>query len=77
MNANGNDPGLTAKAAKPLASELIWEVEGIAAELGLPTRVVYNLLRTQARLTRAAARLRRRHGHRRAPSMTTFRSEWR
>ena len=48
MNANGNDPGLTAKAAKPLASELIWEVEGIAAELGLPVRVAYNLLRTRA-----------------------------
>jgi hypothetical protein len=48
MNVNGNDPGLTAKAAKPLASELVWEVEGIAAELGLPTRVAYNLLRTRA-----------------------------
>ena len=48
MNANGNDPGLTAKAAKPLASELIWEVEGIAEYLGIPTRVAYNLLRTGA-----------------------------
>jgi hypothetical protein len=46
MNTNGNDPGV--KAAKPLAAELVWEVEGIAAELGLPTRVVYNLLRTRA-----------------------------
>ena len=34
--------------AKPsrLADQLVWEVEGIAAELGLPTRVTYNLLRT-------------------------------
>ena len=29
MNANGNDPGLTAKAATPLAAELVWEVEGL------------------------------------------------
>jgi hypothetical protein len=57
MNANGHDPGVPAsaraqppiaKAATPLASDLIWEVEGIAAELGLPTRVAYNLLRTRA-----------------------------
>jgi hypothetical protein len=61
MNANGKDPGVTrdvllgstamrsdAAKATPLASELIWEVEGIAAELGLPTRVAYNLLRTRA-----------------------------
>lgn len=48
MDANGNDPGVTAKAAKPLASELIWEAEGIGAEIGLPTRVAYNLLRTGA-----------------------------
>jgi hypothetical protein len=48
MSANGNNPGVTAKAATPLADELIWEVEGIGAELGLPTRVAYNLLRTGA-----------------------------
>ena len=48
MDANGNDPGVTAKAAKPLDSELIWEAEGIGAEIGLPTRVAYNLLRTGA-----------------------------
>ena len=48
MSANGNDPGVTVKAATPLADELIWEVEGIGAELGLPTRVAYNLLRTGA-----------------------------
>jgi hypothetical protein len=48
MNANGNDPGVTAKAAKPLASELIWEASGVGAELGLPTRVAYNLLRKGA-----------------------------
>jgi hypothetical protein len=41
VNENGND-------AKPLANELIWEVAEIAAELGLPTRVTYNLLRTRA-----------------------------
>ena len=29
-------PSATVAAAKPLASELVWEVEGIAAELGLP-----------------------------------------
>jgi hypothetical protein len=46
MNANGNNPGVN--AAKPLAAELVWEVEGIAAELGLPVRVTYNLLRTRA-----------------------------
>jgi len=45
MNANENDP---VKTAKPLAAELIWEVEGIAAEIGLPVRVAYNLLRTRA-----------------------------
>jgi hypothetical protein len=40
---NGND-----KAARPLADELIWQVADIAAELGLPTRVAYNLLKTRA-----------------------------
>jgi hypothetical protein len=40
---NGND-----KAARPLAHDLIWEVAAISAELGLPARVVYNLLRTRA-----------------------------
>jgi hypothetical protein len=48
MNANGNDPGVTTKTATPLAAELVWEVEGIGSELGLPTRVAYNLLRTGA-----------------------------
>jgi hypothetical protein len=46
MNANGNDPGLTAQAAKPLASDLLWGTEGIAEEVGLPERVTYHLLRT-------------------------------
>ena len=32
---------------KPLASDLIWEVEGIAEEVGLPVRVAYHLLRTR------------------------------
>jgi len=48
MNSNGNDPDVSANAAKPLADELVWEVEGIAEEVGLPVRVTYNLLRTRA-----------------------------
>jgi hypothetical protein len=45
MSTNGNDPGATAKR---LASELVWGAEGVGAEIGLPTRVAYNLLRTGA-----------------------------
>jgi hypothetical protein len=41
VNANEND-------AKTLANDLVWEVGAIGAELGLPTRVAYNLLRTGA-----------------------------
>jgi hypothetical protein len=37
----------TVTPAKPLASDLIWEVEGIAEEVGLPVRVAYHLLRTR------------------------------
>lgn len=37
---------LTVAPAKPLASELVWEVEGVAEEVGLPVRVAYHLLRT-------------------------------
>jgi hypothetical protein len=35
-------------AAKParLADDLLWEVSEIAAEIGLPPRVAYNMLRT-------------------------------
>jgi hypothetical protein len=33
--------------AKPLACDLVWEVEGIAEEVGLPVRVAYHLLRTR------------------------------
>jgi hypothetical protein len=35
----------TAKPSR-LADDLIWEVSEIAAEIGLPTRVAYNMLRT-------------------------------
>jgi hypothetical protein len=34
--------------SKPLAGELLWEVADIAAELGLPERAAYHLLRTRA-----------------------------
>jgi hypothetical protein len=36
----------TVAPAKPLASELIWGVEAVAVEVGLPVRVAYHLLRT-------------------------------
>ena len=36
----------TVASAKPLASELIWGVEAVAEEVGLPVRVAYHLLRT-------------------------------
>jgi hypothetical protein len=36
----------TVAPAKPLASDLLWGTEGIAAEVGLPERVAYHLLRT-------------------------------
>jgi hypothetical protein len=45
----------TVTPAKPLASDLIWEVEGIAEEVGLPVRVAYHLLRTRCRGKKSAA----------------------
>jgi hypothetical protein len=42
------NPHHESDTAKPtrLADDLIWEVSEIAAEIGLPTRVAYNMLRT-------------------------------
>jgi hypothetical protein len=35
----------TVVPAKPLASELIWGVDAVAEEVGLPVRVAYHLLK--------------------------------
>jgi hypothetical protein len=36
----------TITPAKPLAADLIWQIDQIAEEVGLPVRVAYHLLRT-------------------------------